>query len=355
VRYPPLTEETKRRILEHLAAHGPSVPYAATALGIDSHLLEHCRKNTMRLEWRAAVDSWRLRAQAVRDVAPVDRKRRHIGDVLDLPVRPFAVPVPTAPKFKDAKPLTAVVFGDTHYPFHDPSAVAVVLGIIEDVQPDVVAHLGDLVDCWQISRWDKDPARVDTLQENLDQARTLLHQIAQVAPKARRVLLEGNHEERLTRAVFSMEGAARELARLKVFQQSMTWPVLLGLEAIGWEWVPQRDQSKTRVLPKVITKHGTIVRKWGGYTARGEWEKYGASGVSGHTHRAGVFKHRDANGTATWIECGCTCDLEPSYGTDFDWAQACVVLSWNANRRLMAEELVVIRNGAALWRGREVA
>ena len=274
---------------------------------------------------------------------------------LDVPVRPFAVQVPKSAAIHTGNVLTALVYGDTHIPFHDPAALGVVRGIAEYAKPDILLHVGDLVDCWQISRFDKDPTRRDSLQENIDQAREHLATMAMTVPNARRVLLEGNHEHRLTKTIWGLDGAARELPRLRLFQQSMTWPTLLDLGAIGWEWVPERDQSKTSVLPKIIAKHGTVVRKWSAFTAKGEWEKYGASGVSGHTHRLGHFLHRDHNGTASWIETGCTCLLDPPYGTDFDWAQGCVVVTWNIDRRLMQSELVSIRDGAALYARQEIA
>jgi hypothetical protein len=226
-------------------------------------------------------------------------------------------------------------------------------GIIKDAAPDVIVNVGDLVDCWQISRFDKDPARLDTLQENIDQARSHLHQIAQLAPKARRVILEGNHENRLGRAIWKLEGAQREFARLRVFQQAMTWPNLLQLDSIGWQFVSERDQSRTQILPKIITKHGTVVRKWSGWSGKGEWEKYGRSGVSGHTHRLGWFVHRDHNGNSNWAETGCTCLLESPYGVDFDWQQGFVVMTWNADYRLQETQFVSIRDGAAIWNRKE--
>lgn len=275
---------------------------------------------------------------------------------LELPVRPFAVRVP-APAIVTSKNKTfkAVVYGDTHVPFHDTAAVRVVQAIAQDVKPDVLLNVGDVVDCWQISRFDKNPNRRDTLQDNIDEARQHLAEMAQVVPNARRVLLEGNHENRLSRTIAGLEGVQRQLATLRIFQQSLTWPTLLDLDAIGFEWVDTREQSKTSILPKLITKHGTIVRKDSGATAKGEHEKYGRSGLSGHTHRLGHFMRRDSNGVASWLETGCTCSLEPEYGTDFNWQQGCVVITWSADRRLMQPELISIRDGSALWRDKEVA
>lgn len=346
------TPEDENRVLTLVAEYGTNRKQVAESLGWTQCKLDGViRRRLSDGRYEAAVDTHRKKLKGIREAQSVPSK---LSDILDIPVRPFAVPIPIPPKPQEGKPLRAVVFGDTHYPFQDEAALKVVLGVIADVSPNIIVHLGDLVDCWQISRFDKDPSRFDSLQQNIDQARVLLHQVAQVAPQAQRVLLEGNHEHRLEKMLWQLQGRDREIVRLRKVNQVLNWPSLLDLQDIGWDFVPERDQSKRPVLPKIITKHGTVVRKYACYTARGEWEKYGASGISGHTHRAGVFTHRDHNGSAVWIEAGCTCDLEPSYGTDFDWQQACVVLDWSADRYVMEEHIVRIRDGRAIWRSREL-
>jgi hypothetical protein len=291
-----------------------------------------------------------MRAQ--REVAPVPVGSK-LSAILTLPAAPFAVEIPAPAPSKAKRFTTAVLYGDEHVPFADAAVMRVVQGVVRDVRPDVLVHMGDLVDCWQVSRFDKDPSRLDTLQQNIDAARVSLAQMAQIAPKARRVLLEGNHETRLTRCIATLQDGQRELAKLRAFQEAITWPNLLQLAGIGWEWVPERDQARTPILPKIITKHGSVVRKWSGWSGKGEWEKYGRSGASGHTHRLGWFVHRDHNGNANWIETGCTCQLDAPYGIDFDWAHGCVVVTWNADHHLQNVEFVSIRDGAALWRDRE--
>lgn len=273
-----------------------------------------------------------------------------IKEVLELPPKTFAVGVPTiATPSKSKTGLTAVVYGDSHFPFQDDSALNLVKYVIKDTKPDFVLHTGDLVDCWQISRFDKDPSRRDTLQDNIDEAAAHLGEIAALAPQAKRVLLEGNHEARLTAAIWRLDGAQREFAKLRVFQDTLTWPRLLDLEKIGFQWVGVREQSRTPILPKIITKHGDRVCKWSGGSAKAEWEKYGHSGLSGHTHRLGQFFHQDHNGTATWTEMGCTCQLQAPYGTDFDWQQGFGVLRWSPDLKVLHTELLSIRDGQTIW------
>lgn len=344
--------EEDRRILELAAEFGNDRRRIAAALGLGYMQISNRIDLQIRDKYAAAVDSYYARERAQREVAPIPPSSK-IAQILQIPPAPFEVEIPAPSAAKPGKFITAVLYGDTHVPFADEGAIKVVQGVIRDVRPDVLVNMGDLVDCWQISRFDKDPKRLDTLQDNIDGARKHLHQMAQIAPKARRVLLEGNHENRLSRCIASLEGGQRELAKLRAFQDAIQWPNLLQLAGIGWEWVGERDQSRTPILPKIITKHGNIVRKWSGWSGKGEWEKYGRSGASGHTHRLGWFVHRDHNGNANWIETGCTCVLDAEYGVDFDWQQGCVVVTWSADHRLQNVEFVAIRDGAAIWRAKE--
>lgn len=226
----------------------------------------------------------------------------------------------------------------------------VVQALVKDAQPDILIHNGDLVDCWQISDFDKDPHRKGSLQDDLDESTSILRRFRQLAPKAACYLLEGNHEDRLRRLLWRMNDRQRELVRLRAFQGAISWPSLLDL-GDDWTFVPTHGQAKTRILPKLIVKHGTVVRRWSAQTAKAEWERYGKSGTSGHTHRLGLFYTNDFNGAHVWAETGCTCALNPDYVMDPNWQQGCIVVTYVGDR--FAIEPIYIQGGRALWRGKE--
>jgi len=283
------------------------------------------------------------------------RARAAFDDVLDVPVRPFQdkYNAPTT-RVSSGTWVSAVLYGDTHEPFADADAVSIVHSVISDLQPDIVIHMGDLVDCYTISRFDKDPAiRLHGLQDEIDIARAHLQTLRVVAPASRIVLLEGNHEDRLRRVVYAMQGSERALASLRVFQTYMAWPVLLGLPDLGIEFVPMGEQSRTLLLPKFLTVHGNRVSTRSGYTARAEHDRYGISGASGHTHRKATHYHRDHNGNHVWLETGCTCILRMDYVVDPDWQQGCHVVHFNTRTGAFSIEDVYVHQGNANWRGRE--
>lgn len=346
----PWSAQERRRLLEAAAEFGPDRNAIASAVGrgvgiIDNYINHSCRK-----EYQAAIASWRLRRDAQMEVAPVASP----AVPLQIPPAPFDVPVPAPASRVEGEKLVAVVFSYTHIPYHDDGALACVEAVIKAAKPQVLVHLGDLIDAGELSeKFPVDPRRLGTLQQDIDTARVKLHQWAQLAPQAERWLLEGNHESRLQRAIWRLQGPAREIAKLDSIYAKLAWNELLQLKDIGWKWVGYKDQPCRDALPKLLVKHGDIVSQWAGFTAKREWMASGRSGISGHTHRAIAWPHTDDNGVARWIEDGCTCRYDIPWATHTDWQQAVTILTWSADRYLMDVEMPFIRNGQTIWRGKE--
>lgn len=269
--------------------------------------------------------------------------------ILDSTVRPLNLDIPPAQRATVSQDgvITALLYGDTHVPHEDTRTMAIVREIAGLLKPSLICNMGDLADAYPLSRFDKDPQRIESLQDEIDMARIHLAQMRQASPDSRFVLLEGNHEDRLRRTLWSMDGQAAALNKLRVFQQSLTWPNLFGLDELGIEFVPYRGGGPQDFLPKFLLKHGSLVRPKSAYTAAGELLKYLHSGASGHTHRLGAHWH----GPYVWIETGCTCSTTPEYAEHPDWQGGCVVLTFEEQTGAVNIEPVEIRNGLAMWRG----
>jgi len=243
----------------------------------------------------------------------------------------------------------ALLYGDTHFPYQDDAALAIVGKVAEQLQPDVVVHMGDLLDCYRLSRFDKDPTRMDTIQDEIDLGRAHLVQMRRRCPDAEFILLEGNHLDRLRRVLWSLPGEAAFLHTLTAFKQTMTWPSLLGLDDLGIVFVPYGQESRHEFLPKFM--HGDVARKFSAMSAKAELDRYNRSGASGHTHRLGMYMHRDHAGNHVWLETGCTCDTQPEYTADPDWQSGLVIMSFDTVTGAFQSEVVYIHNGLAVWRG----
>ena len=240
-------------------------------------------------------------------------------------LKPVVITVPRNRKIiPENRPSKKVIFvGDTHAPFEDNQAIDVACQIIADESPDVLVHLGDLVDFYSISRFEKDPTRRLLLQDELEAGAYTLGKFDQaVSVKTRKLLFKGNHEHRLEKYINTHAPALAGLQRLQI-------PNLLGLGSLGWEYF----DYDLELYPEFLIKHGNIVRQHAGYTARGEMDKTWMSGVSGHTHRLAMFSFTPRRAFLReeqppfWIENGCLCRMDPDYAEgNFNWQQGFTIL-----------------------------
>lgn len=234
---------------------------------------------------------------------------------------------------QDARATRFVCPPDSHGIFGDERAIGCSLALTRKVKPDVVFLLGDHVDFYAISRFDKDPKRLLSLQEDLDAAERFVAAFRKAAPNAAIYYLEGNHENRLQRWLHSKGPeftVLKERVRLKrkngSRRQLLSVPYLLGLGDYGVKWVG----GGSKHVGGITFKHGNLVRSRGGATAMAELAKEGTSGVSGHTHRIGHAALTNRGGVYGWNEGGCLCGLDPDYmeGQVPDWQHGTTYGAW---------------------------
>lgn len=188
---------------------------------------------------------------------------------------------------------------DTHFPFADDAALLDMLDVFRWFKPDIIVHLGDLLDCYLISKHPKTRSP-GTLQEEIDQGVAFLAHLRAAFPAAHLHLHEGNHEERLGRLLTS---DAPGLSSLR----GLAWPELLKLDRMGIGWTPY----KTPWMPwgprgrfEVWHGHKTSTSHPAAVCVKMLKDADVASGVSGHTHRLNLVTHTSGAFTRTWLECG---------------------------------------------------
>lgn len=191
---------------------------------------------------------------------------------------------------------------DLHPPFHDEKAVSTAIEFVRYLKPAHLIFLGDVFDFYQLSRFDKNPKRVVRLEEDITLGKEVLKAFCDAAPTAKKKMVEGNHERRLYKYLCSHP----EMSSLDALRPEK----LLGLEEMGIEWYPEETVLEHHGL---VVTHGTRVSKHAGMSAKGELEKWGCSGISGHTHRMNPFHMSNYGGDYVWYEGGCLCDLNPTY------------------------------------------
>lgn len=97
----------------------------------------------------------------------------------------------------------AIVIPDIYVPYHDMTAIRVIVKVIKALEPDYLIVLGDSLDFYQLSKFDKDPLRKTTVSSDVQNFKKVLYMLDGACPlKTEKVFLEGNHEHRLQKCDF---------------------------------------------------------------------------------------------------------------------------------------------------------
>ena len=175
-----------------------------------------------------------------------------------------------------------IFFSDVHIPYHDKAALKILLDVIKDFQPSILVNNGDFIDCAAVSRHSKNLEQRRSFRKELEIANGVLDQMDALVPKARKIFLEGNHEQRLPRYI---DEKCPELEGLISIKEK------LRLAERGWKHVAYKDDIQ---IGKVFVTHD--VGSAGRYNAFKCLDTYAASIVTGHTHRLSYIVEGDATG-----------------------------------------------------------
>lgn len=201
-----------------------------------------------------------------------------------------------------------VIAGDIHFPYQDDKAIDAFLDFIASKRIDIIILNGDILDFYDVSSFDKRPDRINSLQKELDLSYKFMSELRAMKPEAKIVFVKGNHSYRVERYLMKHP----ELYSLN----NLKLPNLLRLDELGIEY-----QDKEYRLGSLKIIHGDMVRKFSGYTARGELEKHDCSGVNSHTHRLSCYYYKTPERYLAWFEAGCLCDINPEYVDNPNWQQ----------------------------------
>jgi len=237
---------------------------------------------------------------------------------------------------KHSKRIKVVALTDWHVPYEDPVVIKLEIDWCRQEQPQIIV-MHELHDFYELSKFDKDPARKHDLQDEIDTVNGYMAQLRKACPKARLILLKSNHLDRLRRFLWREAPALESLRVLKIDK-------LLELAKHNIEY--REDFS----FKGVLFKHGDIVRKFSSYTAKGEFERENVSGSSGHTHRLGLYFHTVRGGSHVWMECGCGCKLTPEYISGIpNWQNGFGVFLFEEKGKHFYPAVVPIINHQLFW------
>ncbi len=261
--------------------------------------------------------------------------------------------------------------GNLH-PTHDENALAIVLQVIADLQPDLIIMVGDNLDFPELSKYRLHPTFQLTTQASIDKAGALLAHLRDLAPHAEIIWLAGNHEERLSNYVIDN---ARAAYGLKQANTPSSWPALsvphlCRFDDYGITYLPGYPANEYWVNDRLRVIHGDKVNS-SGSTASRYLDSERVSTIYGHIHRQEKeFKTRGTrNGPRTIMAAspGCLCRIDGAVpgtrtGTDLDgiplvryenWQQGIGVVTFKPGDQEFVYEDALIFSGYMVFRDKE--
>lgn len=206
---------------------------------------------------------------------------------------------------------TYLVANDFHFPWADKRLLKLWLGFKAALKPDGVVLNGDLCDaaCLSLKFDDVRTWRKYTkFREELTPVQRFLDILGECE------LVEGNHEDRLTRYI-----------RAKADQLDfVNLPELLALNARGIGWTPYCQSLR---IGKLHVTHGHYCRNAAGATARAHLDAMGVNVLMGHSHRGGSYFKTNMAGTVGAWENFCMCRMDkPAHLRGQNWQQGWTVV-----------------------------
>lgn len=238
-----------------------------------------------------------------------------------------------------------LVLSDIHIPYHNIQALTVAINYGKEQDIDCIFINGDLIDFYQISRFDNVERRRNVAGE-LEVTRQFLRILHKEFPDAPLYLLKGNHDNRLEMylAVHAPELLDMEENKLSV---------LLNGHFEKEEYIKEDyhievfDDTTLCKIGKLNITHGHLLLK-GVFApvnpARGAFMRAKASVLIGHTHKVSYHPETTLNGKV--IGCystGCLCELNPTYSpfaNNFMHGFAYVEVAENGNYRVKNVQMI---------------
>ena len=154
----------------------------------------------------------------------------------------------------------SLFISDVHIPFEDKNAVRILKNFTRWFEPDHIFFVGDIIDFYNISTFDKNPERLNQLQNDIDKTVDFLLDMRVIAPQAKMVYLEGNHENRITRYLWKHN----EIASL----DALSIDKLLDFKDLHIEYKTMKDIC---TFHDFLIEHGDVIRKYSGLSFKNKF------------------------------------------------------------------------------------
>lgn len=243
----------------------------------------------------------------------------------------------------------ALVFGDSQIgfsrnlrsaklsAFHDRRAMDLCVRLAAVHQPNVIVHLGDLLDMTEwTDRFIRMPEFTECTQPAILEAFYWMSRLRSACPHARIVILEGNHDKRMQTAIVTHLRAAYDLKAADElnFPPALSLPRLLALDSLGIEWIGGYPDNEFWLNDDIRCIHGNVAQTPGATSKTIAWNSDYTT-VYGHTHRLEWVERNKArrNGIREVgaFSPGCLCHIDwrvPGHRKQNGWQKGAALIEY---------------------------
>ncbi len=217
-----------------------------------------------------------------------------------------------------------LIIADLHIPYHDIGATTIAMKWgIDNRYTDFVLIDGDLQDCLELSRFQKDPKQ-RTFKQELNDVNVFLDSLQKHFPKAQIIYKQGNHDIRLNRYLRSK---AVELFDM----ENWIWETALKIKERGIITV-EHDVPLYVGKLNIIHGHEIAGASTAVNPARGAYLKAMECILVAHWHRSSMHPETSfSRRLDTAWSAGCLCCLWPEWSRLNKWNHGCAGLTIDGN------------------------
>lgn len=202
------------------------------------------------------------------------------------------------------------IMSDTHIPYHSNEAIDESINYFVKKNVDAILLNGDIIDCYQLSRFNPDP-RMRHFVDEIEAFKQFIEVLKKNLTKNIFFKL-GNHEERYERIMISRSPEFLDIPQFE-FRN------IMGCDELGVDVISDQRIVYVGNLP-VIHGHEAAMKYASVNPARTLFLKTYKSSMCGHLHRTSNHNEQSLDGKiiSTW-SVGCLCDLHPKYRRLNNW------------------------------------
>ena len=241
----------------------------------------------------------------------------------------------------------AIIIADTHIDEKTPKAYQLVKRFIkkEHKHIDIAILNGDFADVNALNDWDKDKPKLLENKRYIREVANVNKELDFLQKYIKKIVyIEGNHENRATRAV---EKEPHLEGMLEI-------PEVLHLKERGIQWVPDNIYEETGTfykLSKVYFHHALSCSQ---NAAKAIMMKLGCNMCCGHLHREMMFMLNMAMQEPMVVHIvGCLCSKQPAWkkGNPTGWANQFAIMDYNKD--IFDFNVITIIKNKFIYNGKE--